>query len=125
LRIGRPRTTRIEVAVAAALLAIEDRAAAQAEAEQQERNLAAALQRLGLESVTIRDTMTMTGLSEKYVTWLLRVQIDATTDDDTDDDTSTGTDDGTSTGTDDGTSTGTDEVGGRVDVRVGADRAAG
>jgi hypothetical protein len=59
---------RIEHAMASALLAIEDRDAAQAEVERQERTLAAALQKLNLESVTVRDTMTMTGLSEKYVT---------------------------------------------------------
>jgi hypothetical protein len=62
-------------------------------AHKAERNLAAALQRLGLESVTIRDTMTMTGLSEKYVTRLLRVPLDAATDGDTDDNTSAGIDD--------------------------------
>jgi hypothetical protein len=59
---------RIEDAMASALLAIEDRDAAQAEVERQERTLAAALQKLNLESVTVRDTMSMTGLSEKYVT---------------------------------------------------------
>ena len=67
---------RIEDAVAAALLAIEDRAAAQAQAEQDERTLAAALQRLNQESVAIRDIMTMTGLGEKYVTRLLRTNLD-------------------------------------------------
>jgi hypothetical protein len=73
---------RIEHAMASALLAIEDRDAAQAEVERQERTLAAALQKLNLESVTVRDTMTMTGLSEKYVTRLLRVQLEATADSD-------------------------------------------
>jgi hypothetical protein len=73
---------RIEDAMATALLAIEDRDAAQAEVEHQERTLAAGLQKLNLESVTVRDTMRMTGLSEKYVTRLLRLQLDATTDSD-------------------------------------------
>lgn len=53
---------RIEDAMAAALLAVEDRAAAIAQVEQQERTLAAAVQRLSLESVPVRDIMTMTGL---------------------------------------------------------------
>jgi hypothetical protein len=68
---------RIENAMAAALLAIEDRAAAQAQVEQEERTLAAALQRLSLESVTVRDIMTLAGLGEKYVTRLLRMRLDA------------------------------------------------
>jgi hypothetical protein len=68
---------RIEDAMAAALLAIEDRAAAQAQVEQEERVLAAALQRLSLESVAVRDIMTMTGLGEKFVTRLLRLQLAA------------------------------------------------
>jgi hypothetical protein len=82
---------RIEDATASALLAIEDRDAAQAEVEQQERTLAAALQKLNQESVTVRDTMTMTGLSEKYVTRLLRLQLDATTDRDDNSPTTAGT----------------------------------
>jgi len=49
--------------------------AAQALAEQQERTLAAALQRLSGESVVVRDIMTMTGLGEKYVTRLLRLNL--------------------------------------------------
>ncbi len=68
---------RIEDAMAAALLAIEDRTAAMAQAEQEERTLAAALQRLSQESVTARDVVTMTGLTENYVTRLLRMQLDA------------------------------------------------
>ncbi len=43
---------RIENAVAAALLAVEDRAAALAKAQEEERTLAAALHLLGQESVT-------------------------------------------------------------------------
>jgi hypothetical protein len=70
---------RIEDAMAAALLASEDRAAAQAQVEQEERVLAAALQRLSQESVAVRDIMTMTGLGEKYVTRLLRLQLVAAT----------------------------------------------
>ena len=68
---------RIEDAMAAALLAIEDRAAAQAQVEQEERVLAAALQRLSLESVAVHEIMTMTGLGEKYVTRLLRLHLAA------------------------------------------------
>ena len=71
---------RIEDAVAAALLAIEDKAAALAQADQQERTLAAALQRLGRESVGVRDIVTMTGLTETHVTRLLRTKLDAQPD---------------------------------------------
>ena len=46
--------------------------------------LAAALQRLSLESVAVRDIMTMTGLGEKYVTRLLRTNLDADADADAD-----------------------------------------
>jgi hypothetical protein len=99
---------RIEDAMALALLAIEDRNAPQAEVEHQERTLAAALQKLNQESVTVRDTMTMTGLSEKYVTRLLRVQLDATNDSDDDRVAVLGA-----------------AVAGRVEVGVGPDRAVG
>jgi hypothetical protein len=99
---------RIEDAMALALLAIEDRNAAQAEVEHQEPTLAAALQKLNQESVTVRDTMTMTGLSEKYVTRLLRVQLDATNDSDDDRVAVLGA-----------------AVAGRVEVGVGPDRAVG
>ena len=68
---------RIEDAVAAALLAIEDKAAALAEADQQERALAAALQRLGRERVGVGDIVTMIGLTETHVTRLLRTKLDA------------------------------------------------
>jgi hypothetical protein len=121
---------RIENATAAALLAIEDRDAAQAEVQRQERTLAAALQRLNLESVTVRDTMTMTGLSEKYVTRLLRLQLNATTDrvDDSHDDDSHDDD----SHDDDGGDSDDDVVAvlgpaaaGRVEVGVGPDRAVG
>ena len=71
---------RIEDAVAAALLAMEDRTAALAQAEQEERTLASALQRLSQESVTARDIVTMTGLSENYVTRLLRMKLEAIVD---------------------------------------------
>jgi hypothetical protein len=95
---------RIEEAVAAALLAIEDRAAAQAQLEQEERALAAALQRLSLESVTVREIVAMTRLGEKYVTRLLRMNLDTDADADADFDA---------------------EAGVQVAVGVGADRAAG
>jgi hypothetical protein len=78
---------RIENAMAAALLAMDDRAAAQVQVEQDERNLAAALQRLSLESVSVRDIMTMTGLGEKYVTRLLRMNLEADADTDPEADT--------------------------------------
>lgn len=68
---------RIEDAVAAALLAIEDRAAALAQAEQEERTLASVLHRLGQESVNARDIATMTGVSETYVTRLLKMKLEA------------------------------------------------
>jgi hypothetical protein len=135
---------RIEDAIAAALLAIEDRDAAQAEVEHQERTLASALQKLNLESVTVRDTMSMTGLSEKYVTRLLRLQLDATTDSDSDrhdDDGSDSNDDNGSDSHDDDGSDSHDDDGsdshddvvavlgpaeaGRVEVGVGPDRAVG
>ena len=67
---------RIEDAVAAALLAIEDKAAALAEADQQERALAAALQRLGRERVGVGDIVTMTGLTETKVNRLVRMRVD-------------------------------------------------
>jgi hypothetical protein len=68
---------RIEDAMAAALLAIVDRTAALAQAEQEERALATALQRLSQESVIARDIVTMTGLTENYVTRLLRMKLEA------------------------------------------------
>jgi hypothetical protein len=68
---------RIERAVADTLLAIEDKAAALAQAEQEERTLAAALQRLGREAVSVRDIVAMTGLTETHVTRLLRTKLDA------------------------------------------------
>jgi hypothetical protein len=66
---------RIEDAMASALLAMEDRTAALAQAEREERTLAAALQRLSQESVTARDIVAMTGLTENYVTRMLRMQL--------------------------------------------------
>ena len=62
----------------------EDRAAVLAQAELEERTLASALQRLNRESVSVRDIMTMTGLGEKYVTRLLRTNLDADADADAD-----------------------------------------
>jgi hypothetical protein len=78
---------RIENAMAAALLAMDDRVAAQMQVEREERTLTAALQRLSLESVSVRDIMTMTGLGEKYVTRLLRVNLDADAEADPETDT--------------------------------------
>jgi hypothetical protein len=71
---------RIEDAVAAALLAIEDKAAALADADQQERALAAAVQRLGRERVGVGDIVKMTGLTETHVTRLLRTKLNARPD---------------------------------------------
>lgn len=76
---------RIESAMTAALLAVDDRAAAQAQVEREERTLAAALQRLSRECVSVRDTMT--GLGEKYVTRLLRVNLDVDAEADPETDT--------------------------------------
>jgi hypothetical protein len=115
---------RIEDAAAVALLAIEDRAAAQAEAEHQERTLAAALQKLSLEGVIVRDTMTMTGLSEKYVTRLLRMQLNAATDSDSDTDDTDDTDD-TEYRDDNNQALLESASAARVDVGVEADLAAG
>ena len=68
---------RIEDAIAAALLAIEDKVAALAEADRQERALATAVQLLGGERVGVGDIVTMTGLTETHVTRLLRTKLDA------------------------------------------------
>ena len=76
LQERQEQDARIEEAVAAALLAMEDRADALAQAEQEERNLALALQRLGPEGVTVRDIVTMTGLSENKVNRLVRMRVD-------------------------------------------------
>ena len=78
LQAREAQDARIEEAMVAALLAMEDRAAALAQAEQEERTLASALQRLSQESVAVRDIMTMTGLGEKYVTRLLRMKLEST-----------------------------------------------
>lgn len=78
---------RIEEAGAAALLAIDDRAAAQAQVELQDRVLAGALQRLSVEGVSVRDIMSMTGLGEKTVNRLLRMKPDADDERVADDDT--------------------------------------
>ena len=96
LRERREQDARIEDAVATALLAIENRADALAQADQEERNLAAALQRLGPDGVTIRDIMTMTGLSEKNATRLVKMRLDAapTLDNTSDDGPDDGEDDG-------------------------------
>ena len=136
----RAQDERIEDAAAVALLAIEDRAAAQAEAEHQERTLAAALRKLSLEGVIVRETMTMTGLSEKYVTRLLRMQLNAATDSDTGDsdtgdgdtgDSDTGDSDPGDSDTDDTEDRDDDEAllesasAARMDVGVEGDLAAG
>ena len=79
---------RIGEAMAAALLAMEDRTAALAQVEQAKRIPALELQRLNPEGVAVRDIMTITGLGEKYVTRLLRTKLDA--DDQTDTDVEAG-----------------------------------
>ena len=49
----------------------------QAQVERQGRTLAAALQRVSLESVSAGDFVALTGLTEHYVTRLLRMKVDA------------------------------------------------
>jgi len=65
---------RIEDAVAAALLAAEDRAAGLAQAE---RDAAAALLRLNREKVPMRDMASLTGMAEPVCARLLKLPVDA------------------------------------------------
>ncbi len=68
---------RIEDAVAAALLAGEDRSAGLAQIEQAERDAAAALLRLSREKVPVRDMAALTGMAEPVCARLLKLPVDA------------------------------------------------
>lgn len=68
---------RIEDAVAAALLAAEDRAAGLAQVEQAERDAGAALLKLSREKVPMRAIAALTGMAEPVCARLLKRPIDA------------------------------------------------
>jgi hypothetical protein len=68
---------RIEEAVAAALVAWQDREAGQGLVEQAERDAAAALSRLSREKVLLRDMATLTGIAESVCARLLRLPVEA------------------------------------------------
>jgi type II secretory pathway predicted ATPase ExeA len=63
---------RIEDAAAVALLAWQDRSAAQAQVEKAERAVAAALVLLGREKVLVREMAALTGIGESACARLLR-----------------------------------------------------
>lgn len=63
---------RIEDAAAAALLAWQDRTAAQAQVEKAEQAVAAALVLLGREKVLVREMAALTGIGESACARLLR-----------------------------------------------------
>jgi len=94
---------RIEDAVAAALLAAEDRAAGLAQVEQAERDAAAALLRLSREKVPMRDMASLTGMAEPVCARLLKLLVDAKHD-------------ATDRRSDDATDTASEGEGGRVDA---------
>jgi len=64
---------RIEAAVAAALLAWEDRTAAAGKVEEAERDTAAGLALLRREKVSVRDMATLTGIGESVCSRLLKM----------------------------------------------------
>jgi len=64
---------RIEAAVAAALLAWEDRTAAAGRVEEAERDTAAGLALLSREKVSVRDMVTLTGIGESVCSRLLKM----------------------------------------------------
>ncbi len=64
---------RIEAAVAAALLAWEDRTAAAAKVEEAERETAAGLALLSREKVLVRDMAALTGIGESVCSRLLKM----------------------------------------------------
>jgi hypothetical protein len=66
---------RIEDAVAAALLAADDRAAGLAQVEQAERDAATALLRLSREKVPMRDMASLTGMTEPVCARLLKLSV--------------------------------------------------
>jgi len=94
---------RIEDAVAAALLAAEDRAAGLAQVEQAERDAAAALLRLSREKVPMRDMASLTGMAEPVCARLLKLPVDAKHD-------------APDRRSDDATDTASEGEGGRVDA---------
>jgi hypothetical protein len=69
---------RIEEATIAALLALEDRAAAQSNADAAERAIAAALQQLAGEKLRVQDIAVLAGLSEAECSRLLRTRANGT-----------------------------------------------
>ncbi len=66
---------RIEDAAAMALLAWQDRTAAQAQVEKAERAAAAALVLLGREKVLVREMAALTGIRESACARLLRLPV--------------------------------------------------
>jgi len=66
---------RIEDAAAVALLAWQDRTAAQAQVEKAERAVAAALVLLGREKVLVREMAALTGIGESACARLLRLPV--------------------------------------------------
>ena len=64
---------RIEAAVAAALLAWQDRTAAAGKVEDAERDTAAGLALLSREKVSVRDMATLTGIGESVCSRLLKM----------------------------------------------------
>jgi hypothetical protein len=64
---------RIEAAVAAALLAWQDRTAAAGKVEEAERDTAAGLALLRREKVSVRDMATLTGIGESICSRLLKL----------------------------------------------------
>ncbi len=69
---------RIEDAAAAALLAWQDRTAAQAQVDQAERTAAAALALLSREKVPVREMAALTGIRESACARLLRSPVAST-----------------------------------------------
>ena len=69
---------RIEDAAAVALLAWQDRTAAQAQVEKAERAVAAALVLLGREKVLVREMAALTGIGESACARLLRLPVAST-----------------------------------------------
>jgi hypothetical protein len=65
---------RIEEATVAALLALEDRSAAQSMVEAAERAIAVALQQLASENLKVHDIAALIGLSEGESSRLLRMR---------------------------------------------------
>ena len=73
--VRNARGERIEDAVAAGLLACQDRAMAAAQVEAAERDAAAALLQLGREKVSVRDMATLIGIGEPVCARLLKLRV--------------------------------------------------